>query len=198
MNIEKIKKNFEGRGFSFKYFATSAQAVDYLSEEIKNTTVGIGGSATVDTIGLYDKLIVNNEVAWHWKQDPNDARARAAIAEVYITSANGLSEEGEIVNIDGIGNRVASNLFGHKRLYIVAGENKLQPDLKSAYDRARNVAAPLNARRFGKDTPCVTGELRCYDCRSEHRICRGVSILLEPMMGVEKYEVVLIGEELGY
>ncbi len=198
MNIEKIKKNFEGRGFSFKHFATGAEATAYLEGEIRDTSVGIGGSKTVEALGLFEKLGENNNVAWHWRQDADEARARAAVAEVYITSANGLSENGEIVNIDGMGNRIASNLYGHKRLYIVAGENKLRPDLESAYDRARNIAAPLNARRFGKNTPCATGELRCYDCRREERICRGVSILLEPMMGTEKVEIVLIAEELGY
>lgn len=198
MDIEKIKKNFEGRGFSFKYFATGAQAADYLVGEIRDTTVGIGGSKTIEALELYEKLGENNELAWHWRQDPADAHKRAAAAEVYLTSANGLSEEGEIVNIDGTGNRIASNLFGHKRQYIIAGVNKLRPDLTSAYDRARNIAAPLNARRFNKDTPCTKGELRCYDCRKADRICRGVAIMLEPMMGTQKVEVVLIGEELGY
>lgn len=75
--------------------------------------------------------------------------------------------------------------------------NKVCPDVEKAFWRARNVAAPLNARRFGKDTPCVKGELKCYDCRSADRICRGVSMLMEPMMGMP-IEVVIINEELGY
>lgn len=198
MDIERLKKNLEGRGFTFKYFETGAEASDYLAEQMAGKTVGIGGSMTVETIGLYDKLLDKAaDVAWHWKTEPNEAKERAAKAEVYVSSANGIAETGEIINIDGAGNRVASNLYGHKQVYIVAGVNKVCPDVESAFQRARNVAAPKNARRFGKNTPCVTGELRCYDCRSPERICRGVSMLMEPMMGMP-VEVVIINEELGY
>lgn len=197
MNIEKLQKNLESRGFTFKFFETGAEAADYLLGELKGTTVGIGGSQTVDGIGLYDRLAEVSEVAWHWKQPPAEARERAAAAEAYITGANGIAETGEIVNIDGNGNRVASMLYGHKRLYVVAGVNKVEPDLDRAIWRARNIAAPKNARRFNADTPCVKGELKCYDCRSAARICRGMAILLEPMMG-QKCEIVMINEELGY
>ena len=198
MDIERLKKNLEGRGFTFKYFETGAEASDYLAEQMAGKTVGIGGSMTVETIGLYDKLLDKAaDVAWHWKTEPNEAKERAAKAEVYVSSANGIAETGEIINIDGAGNRVASNLYGHGKVYIVAGVNKVCPDVESAFQRARNVAAPKNARRFGKNTPCVTGELKCYDCRSPERICRGVSMLMEPMMGMP-IEVVIINEELGY
>ena len=198
MDIERLKKNLEGRGFTFKYFETGAEASDYLAEQMAGKTVGIGGSMTVETIGLYNKLLDKAaDVAWHWKTEPNEAKERAAKAEVYVSSANGIAETGEIINIDGAGNRVASNLYGHGKVYIVAGVNKVCPDVESAFQRARNVAAPKNARRFGKNTPCVTGELRCYDCRSPERICRGVSMLMEPMMGMP-IDVVIINEELGY
>ena len=198
MDIERLKKNLEGRGFTLKYFETGAEASDYLAEQMAGKTVGIGGSMTVETIGLYNKLLDKAaDVAWHWKTEPNEAKERAAKAEVYVSSANGIAETGEIINIDGAGNRVASNLYGHGKVYIVAGVNKVCPDVESAFQRARNVAAPKNARRFGKNTPCVTGELRCYDCRSPERICRGVSMLMEPMMGMP-VEVVIINEELGY
>lgn len=198
MDIERLKKNLEGRGFTFKYFETGAEASDYLAEQMAGKTVGIGGSMTVETIGLYDKLLDKAaDVAWHWKTEPNEAKERAAKAEVYVSSANGIAETGEIINIDGAGNRVASNLYGHGKVYIVAGVNKVCPDVESAFQRARNVAAPKNARRFGKNTPCVTGELKCYDCRSPERICRGVSMLMEPLMGMP-VEVVIINEELGY
>ncbi len=198
MDIEKLKKNLEGRGFTFKYFETGAEAADYLAGRLEGKTVGIGGSKTVESIGLYEKLEGRAaDTAWHWKTEPNEARARAAKAEAYVSSANGIAETGEIINIDGAGNRVASNLYGHKELYIVAGVNKVCPDFEQALWRARNVAAPLNARRFGKKTPCVTGELKCYDCRSPERICRGASVLMEPMMGTPA-EVIIINEELGY
>ena len=196
--LDAFKAQAEGRGFTFRYFETGAEAADYLTEQLAGKTVGIGGSKTVEAIGLYEKLQGKAaDVAWHWKTEPNEARARAAKAQIYVSSANGIAETGEIINIDGAGNRVASNLYGHEKVYIVAGVNKVCPDVEKAFWRARNVAAPLNARRFGKDTPCVKGELKCYDCRSADRICRGVSMLMEPMIGMP-IEVVIINEELGY
>lgn len=154
MDIEKLKKSLEGRGFTFRYFETGAEAADYLTEQLAGKTVGIGGSKTVEAIGLYEKLQGKAaDVAWHWKTEPNEARARAAKAQIYVSSANGIAETGEIINIDGAGNRVASNLYGHEKVYIVAGVNKVCPDVEKAFWRARNVAAPLTARRFGKDTP---------------------------------------------
>lgn len=198
MDITRLEKNACERGFSFRYFESGADAADYLAEELSGTTVGIGGSKTVESIGLAEKLEGRSEVFWHWRQSPNEARAKAAVAEAYVASANGISETGEIVNIDGAGNRVASLLFGHKRIYVVAGINKIRPDLESAIHRARNIAAPLNARRFGVDTPCCKGELKCWDCKSPKRICRGMEIIMGPMMGVKKFEIVIIGEELGY
>ena len=197
MDIEKLKKSAEGRGFSFRYFATGAEAADYLAQDMAGLTVGIGGCATADAIGVYDKLTaVCPDVVWHWKTG-EEARVRAMTTESYITGANAISETGEIVNIDGTGNRLAANFYGHKRLYIVAGVNKIEPTLERAIWRARNIAAPLRARGMGMDTPCAKGELKCYDCRSPQRLCRGLGILMEPMMGMEKAEIVIIGEELG-
>lgn len=198
MDISKLEKSVTGRGMGFKFFQTGAEAADYLAGELSGTSVGIGGSKTVEAIGLYEKLEDRAEVYWHWKQEPNEARAKAAHTEAYVSSANGISETGEIVNIDGAGNRVASILYGHSRVYIVAGVNKIMPDLDSAIFRARNTAAPLNARRFGTNTPCGKGELKCWDCRSPERICRGMEITMAPMMGMEKLEVIIINEELGY
>ncbi len=198
MDTSKLEKNLRARGIDFKYFETGAQAADYLAGELAGATVGMGGSKTLEAIGLYEKLTDRAEVFWHWKQEPEAARAGAAAAQVYVSSANGIAETGEIVNIDGMGNRVASTFYGHSRVYIVAGVNKLMPSLDEAIGRARNVAAPKNARRFGKKTPCAQGELRCHYCSSPERICRTMSIIMGKSMGVEKQEVVLINEELGF
>ncbi len=200
MDVEKLKRSVEGRGWSFKHFATGEEAANYLAGELEGVSVGIGGSGTVDAIGLYDKLTGKcPEVVWHWKEEDQDAaRVRAMNTDAYISGANAIAETGEIVNIDGKGNRVASTLYGHKRLYIVAGKNKVQPTLEDAVYRARNVAAPLRARSFNVDTPCVKSkELKCYDCRSPQRVCCGMSILMYRMMGMEKSELILIDEDLG-
>ena len=198
MAFEKVKENLEQRGFRVSTFATAAEAAAYLDGAIDGATVGFGGSITVQEMGLYEKLGTHNQVIWHWKGDP-DAHTRAAQAQVYIASANGLAETGEITNIDGAGNRVASTLFGHQRVYFVIGRNKLAPTFEEALWRARNIAAPKNAQRLNKKTPCAVKGDRCYDCKSPERICRGLVVLWKPMMGMEEStEIVLVDEDLGY
>ena len=196
MAFETVKKNLEARGFSVKTFDTAAEAAAYLDGAIDGVSVGIGGSLTVQEMGLHEKLAAHNTVHWHWT-DGQEARAKSAGADVYITSANGLAETGEVINIDGFGNRVASTLYGHKKLYFIIGRNKLAPTYDEALWRARNIAAPKNAQRLGKKTPCAVNGDRCYDCKSPERICRGLVVLWEAMMGMEM-EVVLVDEELGY
>ena len=195
MAFETVKKNLEARGFSVSTFSTAAEAAAYLDSAIDGTTVGIGGSMTVQQMGLHEKLAAHNEVHWHWTDGP-EARAKAAHADVYITSANGLTENGEVINIDGAGNRVASTLYGHKRVYFIIGRNKLAPTYDEALWRARNIAAPKNAQRLGKKTPFAVKGDRCYDCKSPDRICRGLVVLWGPSMGVET-EIVLVDEDLG-
>ena len=171
----------------------------FLNEVIDGTSVGFGGSMTLDQMGLFPSLGQHNTVFWHWKQTPAQALENARSAQVYLTSANAISETGEIVNIDGTGNRVASMLYGHEALYIVAGVNKLAPDLASAMDRARSIAAPLNARRLQRKTPCALAEpMRCHDCNSPERICRGFVTLARPMGSIGQTHVILIEESLGY
>ena len=163
--------------------------------------MGFGGSVTLQEMGLYDSLGEHNTVLWHWRvpegKAPDELRREAAAAEVYLSSVNGLAETGEIVNIDGSGNRVASTIYGHRRVYLVAGVNKLASDLAGAVDRARNIAAPKNAQRLGVKTPCAAKGDKCYDCQSPGRICRAMSVFWAAPSGSE-YEVVLIGEPLGY
>ena len=172
MAFETVKTNLEARGYTVKVFATGAEAAEYINSVVDNTTVGIGGSMTVQSMGLYETLSAHNQVFWHWVSGP-EAHAQASVAQVYLTSANGLSEAGEIINIDGAGNRVASTLFGHQKTYFIIGKNKLAPTFDEALWRARNIAGPKNAQRLGKKTPCAVNGDRCYDCKSPERICRG-------------------------
>ena len=193
--FDAVKKNLEGRGFSVSCFATKEEAAAYLNGAIDGVSVGFGGSGTLEAMGLYDSLSNHNTVYWHWKQG-EAARTDAATAEVYLSSANAVAETGEIVNIDGLGNRAASTLYGHKKLYIVAGRNKLAPDFHQALWRARNMAGPKRAQQMNKRTPCAIRADRCYDCKSPDRICRGLVVLWGPTLGMPT-EVVLIDEELG-
>lgn len=201
MDFTVLKSNLENSGYKVSCFAAAKDAVEYLENEIKGTTVAFGGSVTVQETGLYEALGRNNAVIWHWK--PSEGKSPAEMcdlarkAEVYISSVNGIAETGETVNIDGNGNRVAETIYGHKKVYLIVGKNKVAPNLHSAVERARNVAAPLNAKRLNMKTPCAEKGDRCYDCKSPQRICRALSIFLTKPSGCE-YEVVLIDEKLGY
>ena len=194
--FDTVKKNLEARGFSVRTFATAAEAAAYLNEAIDGKTVGFGGSVTLQDMGLYELLGSHNEVHWHWVNGPEE-RKIAMQTQVYLTSANGLAETGEIINIDGSCNRVAGTLFGHEKVYFIVGRNKLAPTYDEALWRARNIASPKNAQRLGKKTPCAVKGDRCYDCKSPDRIRRGLVVLWGPPIGMET-EVVLVDEDLGF
>ena len=195
-DFTKVQTNLEAHGYTVHTFATAAEAADYLDGTIDGRTVGFGGSATLDALGIYDRLERHNTVVWHWKQEADAARKAAMQTQVYLTSANALAETGEIVNIDGTGNRVSATLFGHEKVIFVIGRNKLAATYAAAVDRARNVAAPQRARQLGKKTPCAVKADRCYDCRSPERICRGMVTLWGPMLGMAG-EILLVDEDLG-
>ena len=174
-DLEKTGKNLEGRGFRVHRFASGAEAAEFLVQTLHGTSIGIGGSVTIDTLGVYDRLCGSNEVFWHWKNHAPETRERAGKAETYLCSANGVSENGEIVNIDGFGNRVAGTIYG-----------------------ARNIAAPLNARRLNRHTPCAVGEPRCHDCRSPEKICGVMTVFFMPPTSIKEFHVLLVNEDLGY
>ena len=197
MSIETAIGALSNRHFQVHHFAERTDAVNYLKNEIRDQTVGFGGSSTVDELGLYEILGEQNTVFWHWKSTEPSTIENANHADVYICSANAIAETGEIVNIDGRGNRLSSLSFGPgKRVIIVAGRNKLCADLDAAIHRARNVAAPKNAQRFPVKTPCKIDGV-CHDCSSPDRICNGMLILWGPMTGTTT-EIILIDEDLGY
>ena len=194
-NIETLRSKLESLGYQTSHFATARQAADYLNGQLDGTTVAFGGSMTLLDMGLYEQLQTHNTVYWHWK---GDALSDATGAKVYLSSVNALAETGEIINIDGTCNRVGGTLYGHEKVYLVVGVNKIAPDYDAALFRARNVAAPLNARRLDRKTPCAQGkELKCYNCASPERICRALTVLWTKPGGAD-YEVVLIDEPMGY
>ena len=201
MDFKTVTTNLEKRGYVDKSFDTAEDAADYLDAQIRDKTVGFGGSVTLESMGLFDRLALNNDVFYHNRlpggKTTNEVRKEANAAQIYLSSVNALAETGEIVNIDGVGNRVASISFGHEKVYLVVGENKIAPNLDKAFWRARNVAAPKNAQRLKAKTPCALKADKCYDCESPARICRIVSTLLVAPIR-SNVEVVLIHEELGF
>ncbi len=188
------------RGYEVTIFDTGAAAAEYLDKAIDGKTVGFGDSETMLSMGLYDKLATHNEVHDPMHRPEGESfRANARktlLTDVFLTSLNAMSETGELVNIDGTGNRVAGSLFGHEKVYFVVGLNKLCPTLDDAIYRARNVAAPQNSARHGFSNPCAVAGDRCYDCSAKDRICNALVVHYRKMRGI-RMEVVLIREALG-
>ena len=194
-DFTRVEKSLKERGYTVTIRETKEEAAAYLNGAIDGVSVAFGGSRTLKDMGLYDMLKEHNQVLWHWEDGPG-ALPEAMKTDVYVSSVNAIAQTGESVNIDGNGNRVASTLFGHKKVYLVVGANKLTETLEDAIWRARNVAGPIRAQQMGKKTPCALKADRCYDCKSPERICRGMVVLMGPMMNAET-EVVLVHEELG-
>ena len=199
MAFETLKKRLEENGFTVSVFATAQEAADYLNSAIDHTTVGCGGSMTLKDMGLYESLAAHNTLYYHGvSDDPQATMKNASTADVYLLSANGIAEStGEIISIDGTGNRVASTLYGHRKVYFVAGRNKVSPDFDSALYRVRTVVAPKNAHRLGRQTPCAVKGDKCYNCNSPQRICRGLVVHYKKMNSMDM-EVVLVDQDLGY
>lgn len=201
MNVSDLKIAFEKKGYKFRYFANAAEAADYLDQAIDSKTVGFGDSKTLFNMGLYEKLKTHNDVRspMHLKKDESfDECARKCVqTQIYLLSVNGASKQGEMVNIDGHGNRISCSLYGHEKVYFVFGVNKIEPTLEKAIWRARNIAAPINAKRLGYKTPCAERGDRCYDCNSPDRICNAMVLHLHKLSRCE-VEVIIIGEKMGF
>lgn len=194
-----IIANLKRNGFSVTEFDTAAQAADYLTQAVRGKTVGMGGSVTLQQLGLYEKLCAAGiDVYWHQVTPGNETLDAAGAAQTYICSANAVSEEGYILNIDGRCNRVAATLSKKDAVYFVVGQNKLSGAFQEALARARNTAGPLNAKRLGKKTPCAVNGERCYDCASPDRICSALVVLWQPPFQCGHMEVVIVHEDLGY
>ena len=199
MAFEALKEKLEYNGFQVSVFATAEEAAAYLNREIDGVTVGCGGSMTLRDLDLYASLSAHNTLYYHGlSDDPAGAMKKAMTADLYLLSANAIAENtGEILNIDGTGNRVSSTLFGHRKVYFVAGKNKVSENFDKALWRLRNVVAPKNAQRLGRKTPCAAKGDRCYNCNSPERICRGLVVHYKKI-GSMDMEVVLVDQELGY
>lgn len=198
--FEKLTENLNSLGYKTHTFETKKEAKAFILSDIKGKSIGIGGSVTVKELDIHNELSENNTVYWHWEEKGDkisETLKAASVADIYICSVNAIAETGEIVNIDGTCNRVASISFGHDKVYLFVGKNKITNDLDSAIWRARNVAAPLNARRLNKNTPCALGELKCHNCKSPEKICKNLSVLYKKP-GACEYEIILINEDLGY
>ena len=197
--VQALKDN----NFSAFYAESKGEAIAHLLEEIKkNDTIGIGGSATVVELGLESVLeemghtIYNHNKVGIGKEESLAIRRKELFADVFISSANAITLNGEIVNTDGSGNRVAAMIFGPKKVIIIAGINKIVTDIESAKMRIKQIAAPINAKRLNRKTPCVTTGT-CMNCSSPERICAVTTVMHKKPLSTDVH-VVIVGESLGY
>lgn len=190
-------------GFEVTYADNSKETLDKVMFLIpKEAKVGIGGSVTVRDIGLVEAIEKQgNTIFMDWGKplelkEKLKVRKEALTSDVYLTSSNAITLQGQLVNIDGTGNRVSAMIFGPKKVIIVAGANKLVDTLDEAFARIRNIAGPLNGKRLNLKTPCaLTG--KCTDCNSPDRMCK-VTVILEKKPSLSDITIVLVGENLGY
>lgn len=194
--MESLKRN----NFKARYFESSKEAVEYLVSVIPNeVSVGIGGSMTVNSIGIVEKLKDRgNKVLFHWlekgAENMNRVRREALAADIYMSSTNALTMDGKLVNIDGIGNRVAGMFYGPGQVYIVCGVNKIAENVDKGLERIKSIVYK-NCERLNLNTPC-TKTKSCVDCKSPQRACCITTIIdYKPML--TDIEVVIINENLG-
>ena len=202
--LEKVAEALRKRGFKAVCCATGAEAAAYVMKEAESArNVGFGGSVTVKSLGLVEALAkAGKEILRHG--DPSlspekkvEVMHHELTCDLFLLSANALTMDGRLVNIDGNGNRVAASIYGPGKVVFVVGRNKLvEGGLDDALARIKRCACPPNCRRLGKQTPCaLTGE--CADCSSPDRICM-VTVVMDRRPRSTDVHVVLVDEELGY
>ena len=199
---QTIIKNLKRRHIEGFYCASAQEAVKKVSELIEDgSSVTWGGTMTVRDLGIPDYLrnrgtlqVLDRDLV-KTPEEKRDMYLRAFSADVYLSSANAISEDGVIVNIDGNGNRVAAITWGPKKVIFVIGLNKVAQNVEAALARARSTASPTNAARFDIKTPCQTDGV-CHNCNSPESICNYVHFLRNSPNG--RHTVVLVGENLGY
>ena len=192
------------RGFEAYYADNSEKALEKAKNLIAETAiVSFGGSASAEEIGLIESVRKTNKVIDRDKAKNSEERTelmrKALLSDVYICGTNAISEDGQLVNIDGTGNRVAAISFGPKEVIIIAGMNKVTKNLEAAVNRARNIAAPTNMMRFANEnstTPCSkTGS--CFNCNQNDCICNIITITRRSRIK-GRIKVILVGESLGF
>lgn len=165
-------------------------------------TVSVGGSMTLFETGLIDFLrsenynFIDRYAEGLSKEDMKEVFRKSFSADVFFVSSNAITEEGELYNVDGVGNRVAAMIYGPDKVIVVAGVNKIVKDLDDAITRNREVSAPANAKRLNRKTPC-TKVGYCMDCTSPERICSAYT-LIKKQIQKGRIHVIFVDKELGY
>lgn len=194
-----LKKN----GFDARFAETGKDALAYIESMVKpGISVGFGGSMTLRALGVHDRLEqLGAKILDHGKkglttEQKMDVMRAQLTSDLFISSSNAVTLDGEIFNIDGNGNRVAALTFGPKKTVVVVGYNKIVRNLDEAKARCESIASPMNNKRLETGNACCKTGI-CMDCKSEKRICKIYSILKQRPR-LSDFTVIVVGEELGY
>lgn len=197
----KVAENFNKRGFEAYYCPTKedalAKAISLIPED---HVVSWGGSVSINDIGLRPYVLEHRQVidrdTAKTPEERKELLRKALLCDTFIMGTNAATEDGQLYNIDGTGNRVAALIFGPKQVVVIVGMNKVEPTLDAAITRARSVASPMNMQRFSKKTPCaVTG--MCADCLSPDSICNQM-VHTRRCAPAGRIKVILVGENVGF
>jgi L-lactate utilization protein LutB len=200
---KKTIEKLEAHEFKTLYVKTKEEATKEIWKYITpNTRVGAGGSVTIRELGILDQLKARGNIVYDvWntplpQEESFQIRKNQMTSDLFLSSVNAVTMNGELVNIDGMGNRVNATNFGPQKVILVAGYNKIVGDIQDAIKRIKNVAAPMNARRLNLDVPCAKLG-RCVDCSTPNRLCR-IVVIHEWKPTWTDILVILVREELGY
>lgn len=205
--VNETLKALKRNGFRVVYVENRKKALQRILEEIPlGATVGAGDSLTLKEIGVFEELDRRGfTLFWPFdervaKEERRSVARKALLADVFLSGSNALTMDGNIVNVDATGNRVAGMIFGPKKAIIVVGVNKIVRNVGDALERIRTVAAPLNAKRIRKERgwellPCVEAG-KCVDCNAENRICN-ITAIIEGKPRAIDIAIIIVGEKLG-
>lgn len=200
---EKVVKALEKNNFQAHYAVNRTAAIEKaLSLIPAGATIGVGGSWTLKELGIPEQLAKNGHTVYDHSipgltmEESLALRRKELLSDVFLSSTNAITLDGQLVNTDGSGNRVAAMSFGPKKVIVIVGVNKIVSDLDAAMERIETVAAPINNKRLDRPNPCtITG--MCMDCQGSTRICNITSILHKRPPAID-FHVIVVGEELGF
>ncbi len=205
--LEQLKETLEANNFA----AWTANDLDEarsifwntIYSEVAPSSVSFGGSKTVVASGLYEELLNRSDVdaidtydTGISREEMIERRRRSLLVDLYLTGTNAVTQEGHLINLDGMGNRVAALTFGPRYVVLLIGRNKVVPGLTEAHSRIKDYSAPVNTVRLDKKTPCAKS-MQCEDCSAPERICNTWSIT-EKSNPPERVKVILINQDLGF
>ena len=200
---KRCVKNLKTHGFDAHFVFTPDEAKGLILGMVSgHETFGFGGSDTTRSLGIIEKLKADEKKVYdHWKtglskEEDLKIRLQQGRCDCFLCSANAISATGEVINVDGIGNRTDAMTFGPKKVLIIAGMNKVTPDLESALTRVKDIAGPMRAKSLGMETPCAETGI-CSDCNVPQRICR-VTVILHRKPMMTDISVILINRSMGF